>query len=69
MAVVSTTYWKINVQALVNLGRKKLAEEMELRIPESLDQEREMWGLLISFVYFGDEESGKGLDKFRNPPE
>ena len=65
MAVVSTSYWKTNVQALVNLGRKKLAEEMGLQIPDSIDDEREMWGLLTDFVYCANDASAKELDKFR----
>jgi hypothetical protein len=71
MAIVSTSYWKTNVQALVNIGRKKLAEEMGLQMPTSIDDERKMWGLLTSLVFYNDEESAKALDKFRkrNPPQ
>jgi hypothetical protein len=68
MAIIGTSYWKTNVQALVNLGRKKLADEMGLQIPASLDDERVMWGLLAQFVYSNDEASAKALGKYRKAP-
>lgn len=54
-------------QALVNIGRKKLAEMMGLRLPSSLDAERRMWGLLTQFVFYGDTAVGALADIFREP--
>lgn len=68
MAVVSSSYWSTTVQALVNLGRKKLAEEMGLQMPATLEEERKMWGLLTSFVYYGNMGDGEKLDRFRVRP-
>jgi hypothetical protein len=51
MAIISTSYWATTVQALVNLGRKKLANEMGLELPDSIEAERQMWWYLTSFVY------------------
>lgn len=67
LAITSTSYWSSTVQALVNLGRVGLAEQLGLDIPLELDAERAMWGNLTSFVYFGDLESGRKLDPYRRP--
>ena len=71
MAVVSTSYWASSVQALVNLGRKELAGAMGLRMPETLAEERTMWELLGTFVYYPYDASWSArLDQFRGsqPP-
>jgi hypothetical protein len=66
MAIVSTSYWSKTVQALVNLGRIKLANEMGLVIPDGIDEEREMWWSLTSFVYENDSKVLKTLNRFRS---
>jgi hypothetical protein len=66
LAITGTGYWKSTVQALVNIGRTKLAAQMGLEIPPSLDAERDMWGYLTAFVYYGDLDSGRKLDAFRS---
>jgi hypothetical protein len=68
MAVISTSYYANTVQALVNLGRIKLANEIGLEIPRSIDHERRMWWLLTSFVYKNDPEAIKELDRYRKCP-
>ena len=65
MAVTSSSYWSSTVQALVNLGRTKLAEELGLEIPTTLSEEHAMWGLVTGFVYYGDTYTGEQLDAFR----
>jgi hypothetical protein len=61
----ATGEWGFAVQALVNVARIKLAESLGLELPESLDEEKVMWGLVTSFVYFGNAEDGAKLDRFR----
>jgi hypothetical protein len=65
MAVISTSYWSTTVQALVNLGRVKLANEMGLEIPKTIEEEREMWWALTSFVYDNTPEAMEKLNKYR----
>lgn len=66
MAVVASRYWSATVQALVNLGRKDLAESMGLELPKKIDKEREMWGVVTKFVFYGHAKTtGSKLDKFR----
>jgi hypothetical protein len=43
LAVISTRQWYYSVQALVNVGRKPLAEALGLRLPASVAEERRMW--------------------------
>jgi hypothetical protein len=43
LAVLSTNAWYESVQALVNLGRKPLAAALNLRLPVTLEEERQMW--------------------------
>lgn len=69
-AVLSTSYWHTTVQALVNIGRTKLAEAMGLQLPSSLEEERRMWSLVTQFVYYGyDSDRDTQLDEFRAKSE
>ena len=68
LAVTSSTYWSSTVQALVNVGRVKLARQLGLAVPLSLTEEQKMWGYLTSFVFYADGESGKALDAYRKSP-
>ncbi|MGI5401142.1 hypothetical protein ACQEVG_17110 [Streptomyces sp. CA-135486] len=45
-AVIATDEWAASVRALVNLGRKPLAEALGLTLPESLADERTMWQMV-----------------------
>ena len=65
MAIIACDYWSITVQGLVNIGRKPLAELLGLQMPAKLADERVMWGLVTGFVFFGREDYGKKLDRFR----
>jgi hypothetical protein len=65
MAVISTSYYANTVQSLVNLGRVKLANEMGLELPGTLDHERRMWWLLMQFVYHNDSNVLTELDQYR----
>lgn len=50
-AVTAAAYWSLVIQAVVNMGRKALADALGLQIPESLLQERQMWGAVCDFVF------------------
>lgn len=65
IAIRATDEWAYSVQALVNIGRVKLADSLGLSLPETLAEEREMWGLATKFVYFADADAGAGLNRFR----
>ncbi|MCX4826122.1 hypothetical protein OG883_41365 [Streptomyces sp. NBC_01142] len=45
-AVAATDEWAAAVRALVNLGRKPLADGLGLVLPKSLEDERRMWQLV-----------------------
>ncbi|MET9121525.1 hypothetical protein [Streptomyces sp. NPDC004528] len=45
-AVAATDEWAAAVRALVNLGRKPLADGLGLALPKSLEDERRMWQLV-----------------------
>ncbi len=66
LAVSSSSYWHLTVQALVNLGRKELASALGLRLPATLSEERQMWGLVTQLVFYRYEPSVSAkLDPFR----
>jgi hypothetical protein len=67
MAVTSSSYLGLAVQALVNVGRIKLAGQLGLQIPATFEDERRMWGLVTKFVYFADLEIATELDAYRRP--
>jgi hypothetical protein len=64
-AVRTTAEWSYSVQALVNIGRIKLADQLGLRVPDTLEAEKEMWGLATSYVFWSKPELGAKLDPFR----
>jgi hypothetical protein len=68
MAINATGDWGYTVKALVNIGRVKLADGMGLELPETLEKEREMWGLVTKYVFFGEKADGDKLDPFRKKP-
>jgi hypothetical protein len=66
LAWVTTDDWAFSVRALVNLGRKPLAEALSLRLPKELEREREMWLLYGQMVLEPfDEAYVRDLDAFR----
>jgi hypothetical protein len=66
LAVVTTDDWALATRALVDVGRKALAEALALQLPKELSREREMWGRYCRFVRqpYTDPRSVK-LDEFR----
>ena len=66
LAWINTDDWALAVRALVNLGRKPLAESLGLRLPQKLECERKMWHLYCQMVLEPyDEEYVEVLDDFR----
>jgi hypothetical protein len=68
-AVVTTANWRSSVQALVNVGRKPLAEALGLELPQDLAREREMWrtvGWLVKYRY--NEQLVPLLQPYRRAP-
>ncbi|GAA3221173.1 hypothetical protein ACFO1B_16705 [Dactylosporangium siamense] len=69
VAIRSTDDWAAAVRSLVNLGRKPLAEALALDLPETIEQERQMWGLVATLTarpYHRDRRAA--LDQFRTRP-
>lgn len=67
-AVVATDDWTGAVKAMVNLGRKPLAEALALQLPPSLAAERDMWELTGGLTSSPYSERAAGLDRFRASP-
>ncbi|MET0743310.1 MAG: hypothetical protein ABWY78_08080 [Microvirga sp.] len=68
MAIRAIDEWSYTVQALVNLGRAPLATALGLHLPDTLSDEKVMWGLVTRFVYHADAAAGTALDRFRRTP-
>jgi hypothetical protein len=65
LAVRATREWSYTVQALVNIGREKLADGLGLELPNSIEKEKEMWGLVTKYTYYAEEIDARRLDQFR----
>jgi hypothetical protein len=68
-AVAATANWRSSVQALVNLGRKPLAEALGIELPQDLARERDMWrkvGWLIKYRY--NDQLTSLLQPYRRAP-
>jgi hypothetical protein len=70
LSCVGTDDWALAVRALVELGRKPLAEGLGLRPPDELDKERKMWRIYCRMVRQPyDASRAAALDEFRFPME
>jgi hypothetical protein len=70
LAVVATDQWSSSVKALVNLGRKPLAEALGLEIPKDLERERQMWRRVNQFVRAEfDPRIVELMNEFRSGPD
>jgi hypothetical protein len=65
LAARATDAWGASVRALVNLGRRPLAESLGLTLPNAIEEERRMWGYVTGFVAFADLSRAKKLDDYR----
>ena len=66
LAWITTDDWAYAVRALVDLGRKPLAESLGFRLPSELNQERKMWrrySRMVRQPYEADRADA--LDEFR----
>ena len=68
LAIRATDAWSYPIHALVNLGRVKLADSLGLKLPETLEEEKAMWGLFTMYANNASPEYGKALDAYRKPP-
>lgn len=69
LAVVTTDQWAAAVQALVDLGRKPLAEAYGLALPATITDERVMWERLSRFASREyDPDRAAQLDEHRDGP-
>jgi hypothetical protein len=67
LACGTTDDWAYAVRALVDLGRKPLAESLGLRLPSELNQERKMWRRYSQMVRQPyDADRAAALDEFRS---
>jgi hypothetical protein len=57
--------WTNSVRAMVNLGRRKVAEGIGLEMPWKLDHERDMWHSLSLVLHYRDASAQPWLDVFR----
>jgi hypothetical protein len=67
-AIRAVDAWSYAIQALVNLGRVKLADSLGLQLPKTFEEEKHMWGLFAGYVYFAIPEYGQRLDAYRKAP-
>ena len=68
LAVKNVKDWSGSVRALVNLGRRPLAQQMGLRMPQELVEERNMWASFLWAVERLDVDSVGFYDLYRIPP-
>ena len=66
-AVRNVKDWGHSVKALVNLGRRPLAAQLGLRMPQELEGERNMWAAYSSVIEQGDERDIAYYDHYRLP--
>jgi hypothetical protein len=67
VATVATDDWAAAVRALVNTGRKPLAEALGLRLPPTLAEERSMWSSVSRLSARPFDSRSAELDRFREP--
>ena len=65
LAIRAVDGWSYSIQALVNTGRAKLANSLGLKLPETLEEEKTMWGSVTKYNFFGSREYGEELDALR----
>ncbi len=65
LAIRAVENWSYSIQALVNTGRTKLADSMGFKLPETLEEEKAMWGLLVGYTFYGSRHYGEALNSLR----
>jgi hypothetical protein len=65
-AVVATDAWASAVKGMVDLARLPLADALGLRVPDTLEEERQMWLKVGWFVGYGfSNAASTDLDRYR----
>jgi hypothetical protein len=54
-AVRNVGEWRLAIRALVNVGRVPLANALGLRLPDTFEEERELWNLYVALVAHGPQ--------------
>ncbi|MFG2030473.1 hypothetical protein [Streptomyces sp. NPDC048825] len=67
-AVTATDEWAAAVRALVNTGRKPLADSLGLALPRTLAAERDMWAMVSRLSRIPYHERAAALDPYRAEP-
>jgi hypothetical protein len=67
LAVRNMVDWSQSVKAMVNVGRAPLALALNLRLPSTLDEEREMWSAHYHVIELANEAHLEAYDSFRLP--
>ncbi|MFG2651261.1 hypothetical protein [Streptomyces sp. NPDC048436] len=67
-AVTATDEWAAAVRALVNTGRKPLADSLGLDLPRTLAAERDMWAMVSRLSRIPYHERAAALDPYRATP-
>jgi hypothetical protein len=65
-AIAATDTWAAAVRALVNVGRKPLAEGLGFQLPATLSEEREMWDGVGRTVDQPYHPAARATDKYRS---
>jgi hypothetical protein len=65
VAVVATDDWAASVRSIVNLGRVALAQQLGLRAPATLEDERAMWSAVSRLVSRPYDSRTAALDAYR----
>lgn len=68
LAVRNVADWTQSVKAMVNLGRRDLAEVMGLRIDQDLESERKMWLSQYYTIEWNDPDLVRLHNYYRMPP-
>lgn len=69
LAVRAIDEWAAAVSGLVDVGRKPLAESLDLDMPDTLEAERRMWELVSRQSRRAHSSHDTQLDAFRSPAE
>jgi len=62
----SAVEWGTVVRAVVNTCKEPLRRKYGLKVPDSVEDERALWEALTGFVYYGDHDRAKELDRWRS---
>jgi hypothetical protein len=65
LAVITCDRWRRAIEAMVNLGRKPLAEALGYSLPIDSQQERRFWMLVVQELRYGYDPDQEGLALFR----